>query len=73
MKLTDEQRSQRGRDLAELLEHRAEVDAEKKKTAADYTAKLKGIDHRIARRAWSVSTGLVPEEDLQGEMGFDSE
>lgn len=71
MKLTDADRTKRGRELAELLEHRAEVDDERKKTAADYTAKLKGIDHRIARLAWSVNTGLVPEEDRQLEFGGD--
>lgn len=73
MKLTDEERTQKGRELAEYFERRAEVDDERKKTAADYTAKLKGIDHRIARLAWSVNTGLVPEEDRQLELGADAE
>ena len=73
MKLSDEQRIAKGRELAELLEHRAEVDDERKTTAAGYTAKLKGIDHRIARLAWSVNTGLVPEEESQGALGFDAE
>ncbi|HDL49744.1 MAG TPA: hypothetical protein ENH33_07300 [Actinobacteria bacterium] len=71
MKLSDEDRTKRGRDLAELLGRRAEVADEKAKVAADYTADLKRIDHRIARLAWSVSTGLVPEEERQGALGFD--
>jgi len=68
MKLSEEERQERGRRLADMLEQLEELKNDKKEMAAGYAKKIKGVQHQIDRLAWSVRTGLLPEEESQQEL-----
>lgn len=65
--LTQEEKNERARELAETLQNYDRIEKEKKDTMSDYTDTLKGLRSRAKGLAQTVRTGMEWRED-QAEL-----